>query len=438
MVARDLGHELACLGMSVLLASCSSSTTSSQDCGGTACSPGEVCVADVCLKVCAGDPDCPQGRICENGVCVQGSRTGVPEIHSVGGSSDPRLTIFGANFAGSAVTLALADGSQSWRLKVCSMLDDQIVVELPGNLVVGPTTTDYTLSVVNQAGTCTSSLPVLQGVQGDQGIQGEQGLQGVQGAQGEQGPPGVPCAGCVTTASIGDAQVTETKLGTASVTNQKLGAGAVNDAKIASTGITTRSKLPSPLAYEDEENTFTGNVSISTGAAPTVELDVGGEVLSEGILQQGPTARSAFKITSRRYVVEARVADLGVVVPLDQTLVEQLCRDVDGCRLTLQVVNWDATVPGMVWPRVAHLFLAETTRWWRFYAPYMDIDGYALDGDNGVTFEWMHGDCFFTDAERSTDSNNNRADSAFGFGLLNVRAGGMSDTTTRCRLVIED
>ena len=46
--------------------------------------------------------------------------------------------------------------------------------------------------------------------------------------------------------------------------------GAVTDAKIAASGITTRTKLPSAIAYEDEANTFTADQTVGAGGTGAV------------------------------------------------------------------------------------------------------------------------------------------------------------------------
>lgn len=60
----------------------------------------------------------------------------------------------------------------------------------------------------------------------------------------------------VTIVKINTGAVTEPKILDSAVSSAKIANLAVTDAKIASAGITTRSKLPTALAYEDEANIF--------------------------------------------------------------------------------------------------------------------------------------------------------------------------------------
>jgi hypothetical protein len=241
------------------------------------------------------------------------------------------------------------------------------------------------------------------------------------GIAGPPGPPGVPCSGCVDAASVAPA--------------------AIQDAHVAASGITTRTKLPATLAYEDEPNVFTqpqtmqelrvgGSVSVGSTDAPAAALDVRGEVFTEGLYQVGTAAPVPYRVTTRRYVVEAGPSVVGQVVPLDLAIMQALCQDIDGCRVTIQMVNFEPT--GNTASRTAQLFLSQTTNAWR-----LDNDVLGVDGD-GTTSEWVAWDCIFTDAENRTNSANGRADTAKGFGFLNAAGGTYNDTTTICRISFQD
>lgn len=131
--------------------------------------------------------------------------------------------------------------------------------------------------------------------------------------------------------------------------------------------------------------------------------------------------------------MEAGPADVGTVKPLDVPIVDQLCRDDDGCQVTLQMVNWDAVnQPGNVASRSVRLFISQTSRWWR-----TSSDIFGLDVDSTLD-DFILFDCYLTDAETPTAGANQRADTNAGFGLLNVAGGSYSDATTTCRVAIED
>ncbi|MCZ7687645.1 MAG: hypothetical protein M5U28_56460 [Sandaracinaceae bacterium] len=138
-------------------------------------------------------------------------------------------------------------------------------------------------------------------------------------------------------------------------------------------------------------------------------------------------------MSERRYVVEAPPANVGRVIPLDVAIVDALCRDYDGCDVTVSMINWSASgEPGNVASRNERLFISETSRWWRF--ANNDVSGF----DGTTIQEWSPWDCYFGDAETFTGSTNGRSDAGPGFGLLNVAGGSYSDATVTCRVTIED
>ncbi len=189
---------------------------------------------------------------------------------------------------------------------------------------------------------------------------------------------------------------------------------------------------------EIDENT-PGN-GISIGNDLTVEGSVTADnFVAKGIVYKDGSQDSEYTIDVKRYVVIATPAKVGVVVPIDQTIIESFCKDEDGCHWTLAMVNYTAGSPYLAATRRGTLWIANPppgepeSNWWR--SDYGD--GTGRDADNGPTAlaAW---DCYFTDAETSTNSSNGRTDSTLGFGLLNVAGGPYSDSTTECRLVLED
>ena len=172
-------------------------------------------------------------------------------------------------------------------------------------------------------------------------------------------------------------------------------------------------------------------VPICDVSATTCPLDV--RILNEGTFGTHLVVDVVgYFAGGRRYIVEAGPAQVGHVVPLDVATMDLLCRDKDGCEVSMQMVNWDLGQPGQVAGRSSRLFLSETSRFWRFEN---DLGG--LDGNGGLN-EWGVFDCYFTDAETWTGTPNGRADPAVGLALLNVAGGDYSDTTMTCRIVVEE
>lgn len=158
-----------------------------------------------------------------------------------------------------------------------------------------------------------------------------------------------------------------------------------------------------------------------------------GNVTVQAVLQTDDALPATYPVSTLRYIVEATPGMVGEVLELDHDIVESLCRDKDGCEVSIQLVNWDAGgQPGNVASRTTRLFLSETSRWWRM----SDIDITGFDDDDGP-HQWDVFECIFTDAETYGGSQNARLDSAPGFGLLN-QVGGNSDANTTCRAVLTD
>ena len=162
------------------------------------------------------------------------------------------------------------------------------------------------------------------------------------------------------------------------------------------------------------------------------DASVVGRLKHLGLVQHGTNPPGVYEVSSDRYVVVAPSTMVGAVVPLEPSLVDPLCRDLDGCSLVLQMVDRFVSQPGNVTSRTAHLFLSQTSNWWQLSV------GVVGDDANAANSQWDDAaldQCRFTDAETSTGSNLS-SDSVPGFGLLNL-AGGVTDANS-CRLLISD
>jgi hypothetical protein len=121
---------------------------------------------------------------------------------------------------------------------------------------------------------------------------------------------------------------------------------------------------------------------------------------------------------------------------MNMTVVKAMCQDLDGCSIALMMVNH--ANDGVAAQAVGRMHMSASTNAWRVE---MDRgsgngEGWGVDGD-GALQEYSSWDCYITDGE-STGSNNARADSGAGLGILNCAGCAYSDTTTTCRLVVSD
>jgi len=159
-------------------------------------------------------------------------------------------------------------------------------------------------------------------------------------------------------------------------------------------------------------------------------------VSRSAVYKNGAAAPVPYDVTLSRYIVDAPPSSVGVVVPLDSAIVDSLCRDLDGCSVSLAMVNWDQPgQPGNVSHIDTRLWLSSTSRWWRFSSSAGDAAGTDAAGGVQEISAW---DCYFGDSETYTGTPNGRADVAVGWGLLNCAGCNYSDATVTCRVVIDD
>lgn len=88
----------------------------------------------------------------------------------------------------------------------------------------------------------------------------------------------------VTTAKLADLAVTTAKIANNAVTTAQILDGTILDADISASGITTRTKLPNLIAYEDEQNIFTVNQRINAGLGVNVPPPAIGTIAVSGTL----------------------------------------------------------------------------------------------------------------------------------------------------------
>lgn len=167
---------------------------------------------------------------------------------------------------------------------------------------------------------------------------------------------------------------------------------------------------------------------------------VDGTVMSRGTWQYNHVMNSAqYTISSERYVMEAYQSMAGIVVPLDTAIVNRLCRDLDGCEVTLAMVDYDPIPKGETSSRSAKLYLSQSvnSNKWN-WSQYDAIDVTGVDNDAVADELNVWSTCYFGDFDTSTNNNNGRTDSNIGFGVLNAKGGTYSGGSTSCRLIIQD
>jgi hypothetical protein len=214
-----------------------------------------------------------------------------------------------------------------------------------------------------------------------------------------------------------------------------------HDASEVTSGVLDAARLPDG-GYDDEylqlqggslsgPLSVTGNVTASGSVTASGGLTVGGPVSLTGYRQIDNSSISTYTYTPGRFVIDATPARVGVVLPIDWTIMAAMCRDIDGCQVTIEMANWAGD--GERASRRERLLISPTSGRWRF----SNNDVVAVDGNSG-TNEWTPWDCYLTDAETSTNGSNGRSDNTLGWGLLNVAGGSYSDSLTTCRVIIED
>lgn len=184
-------------------------------------------------------------------------------------------------------------------------------------------------------------------------------------------------------------------------------------------------------------------------------LTVNGNISSRGTYQFNSSFNAVpYTFSTERYVAEVSPAMVGVVMGLDTSIINRLCQDIDGCDVTVQMLNWDGLPQYPLGTSVASrqeklfigtvyegsgMYTGDYFRYWRF--ANNDVNG--IDGNGIVSDFQIWGDCYLTDGETSVNSNNARSDNyttspnGSGFGLLNA-IGSNPDATTGCRVTFED
>ncbi len=194
-MCRTRPFALLCFSICVgCICACTKKHTGLCDSNGD-CTAGQACFGGKCIVLCNTDRECAPA-VCCAGACAKSCDGDLPPEISWVDSDGPtdgapghaahqlgtRMTIHGAHLQSAAAYLSGTSLTQT-SLEICNATDTQLEVELPGELTSGG---DYTLRVVNAAGSCSATLPMLVG---------QDGAKGDPGVKGDPGPMGPPRLG---------------------------------------------------------------------------------------------------------------------------------------------------------------------------------------------------------------------------------------------------
>lgn len=134
--------------------------------------------------------------------------------------------------------------------------------------------------------------------------------------------------------------------------------------------------------------------------------------------------------TAGKYHLEATKATVNATVPVDMSIVSALCKDGDGCNITVGMKDWDNAQVGMIASRGPYKFyMSKTSNAWR-----LSSDAQGNDGNGTVEHVLSPWDCYFTDGQYVSAAG---SDAAVGFGLMNYNSA-YTDPDMVCTLDIDD
>ena len=174
------------------------------------------------------------------------------------------------------------------------------------------------------------------------------------------------------------------------------------------------------MVYDTETNSFWFSES-----ANWIELSGGMGLKSIN----GSSTYTTFNINPRRYIWEINSAiPIGSSIAIPQSVVDDLCADDDGCKVTITMTNWG---PGITESASISTTLFYTNAGSRRWRTSDDVGG--VDGDNGVNHILiLFNNFYFTDAVYAASVG-----SDLGVGL-NFMRWNTYPVTTIGRLILED
>jgi hypothetical protein len=174
-----------------------------------------------------------------------------------------------------------------------------------------------------------------------------------------------------------------------------------------------------------------GNVGINN-TLPQEKLDVNGNILWQAVSNIDNVV-STYKVTSKRYYVSSKYSVNGnKTVPLDMNIINELCADEDGCRVSLYMRRWTAGTEseGATDQPIWVFFYNSSDHRWRLGGSS------GIDGSGGTQHILHVFGCYFTDGSYSGGTD--LGDGAVGLGLLNWNENSYNNANKTCELVIDD
>ncbi|MCB9226530.1 MAG: hypothetical protein H6578_05115 [Chitinophagales bacterium] len=178
-----------------------------------------------------------------------------------------------------------------------------------------------------------------------------------------------------------------------------------------------------------------GNVGIGT-TNPTEKLQVEGNVLTQTIrsvwnASNTETVSINTDLTTKRYHVSTQYQGSSrTSVPLDMTIMNELCGDEDGCEIRFLMKKWDSDLKTTAAARSGLFFYDTSSGRWR-----LSTDSEGIDGDNNETHIYNYWGCYFTDHQHINSVAQN--DGTKQLYLLTWDQSGTNANKT-CEMVIDD
>ncbi len=183
----------------------------------------------------------------------------------------------------------------------------------------------------------------------------------------------------------------------------------------------------------------------STYASEATNFMVDGNLSYRVTREKGALDNEFYMVDRPRYVLEAAYTTSTPTrsyTRFPETILRSMCGDIDGCRITLRMKDWDyRKVATSISFHFHYGALVTGGTTWRREAIAVPSNGNillgpeeAIDGDNAVNHIAQNHDCYFTDGYYSVGSSAS-SDGSSSLALINYNATGH---TGLCQLIVDD